>query len=131
MVRENVTVRYMNQTISTMDGGVHAPAKCLFWMMTMMMTMMTILKHHLHRNWKSCIKGELMALRQLDLNDSTNVNAAWWDDEKQELIVQFVSRSSGAYLGVSEEEAQAFEQAASPGKYVHDFLKTRFPWVRR
>lgn len=72
-----------------------------------------------------------MAIRELDLNESSNVKAGYWDSDTKELIVEFASGGRGAYVGVDEEEAIAFEQSQSPGKYIHQFLKPRFPWVRR
>lgn len=72
-----------------------------------------------------------MAIRELDLKDSMNIDSAAWDSDTLELSVHFVSGGHGAYVGVPEEEANAFEQADSPGKYLHNYLKPRFPWVRR
>jgi len=71
-----------------------------------------------------------MALRKLDLGDSDNVSESYYDPDTQRLYVVFVSGGSGYYSGVPEEEAMAFEQADSHGKYLHQYLKPRFPWVR-
>ena len=69
--------------------------------------------------------------RNLQLRDSSNVSSAEYDSDIKELSVHFVSGGHGAYVGVPEEEVNAFEQADSPGKYLHNYLKPRFPWVRR
>jgi hypothetical protein len=69
-------------------------------------------------------------IRQLDLASSTNVSSAFWDDETLELSVIFATGGRGKYIGVDAEAAQAFEQSDSPGKYLHQFLKPLYPWVR-
>jgi KTSC domain len=71
-----------------------------------------------------------MAIRELELKASSNVQSAGWDDETLRLHVQFHGGSRGYYSGVPSEEAEDFERADSPGSYVHSYLKTRYPWVR-
>ena len=70
-----------------------------------------------------------MAPRVLNLNPSSNVAGSTYDPDTQQLAVQFYA-GAGFYSGVSAEEAQAFEDSPSPGRYVHDYLKTRFPWTK-
>jgi hypothetical protein len=67
--------------------------------------------------------------RVLNLNPSTNVRGAVYDSDTQQLSVEFFT-ASGFYSGVSEDEALEFERSPSPGRYVHDYLKTRFPWTK-
>jgi hypothetical protein len=72
-----------------------------------------------------------MAERQLNLAPSTNVEAAIYDPDTQRLTLFFLNRgASGFYSGVSEQEALEFERSPSPGRYVHQFLATRFLWTR-
>lgn len=71
-----------------------------------------------------------MAERQLKLAFSTNVAGASYDVDTQQLTVSFLSGGAGYYSGVSSEEAGEFERSASPGRYVHDYLKPRFPWTK-
>lgn len=69
-------------------------------------------------------------IRQLELANSSNVSSAAFDDETLELLISFASGGKGKYVGVSTEDAQAFEQSESPGKYLHTYLKNLYPWVR-
>lgn len=71
-----------------------------------------------------------MASRKLNLASSTNVQGAEYDPDTQQLTVSFLGGNAGYYSSVPSEEADAFERAASPGSYVHAYLKTRFPWTR-
>jgi hypothetical protein len=57
------------------------------------------------------------------------VAGSTYDPDTQQLAVQFYA-GAGFYSGVSEDEALEFERAPSPGKYVHDYLKPRFPWTK-
>ena len=71
-----------------------------------------------------------MAPRVLNLNPSSNVQGSSYDPDTQQLTVSFLSGGAGYYSSVPAEEAESFERAPSPGRYVHDYLKTRFPWTK-
>jgi len=72
-----------------------------------------------------------MALRKLDISESTNVSSAEYDEERGELHVTFYSGESGFYTGATPRDANELEQAESPGRYLHRSLRLRCPWVRR
>ncbi len=62
-----------------------------------------------------------MAAQELNIQ-SSNIKLAAYDPETQRLAITFHSGHSGVYVGVSEEDAGALEQAPSPGRYLQDFI---------
>lgn len=65
-----------------------------------------------------------MTERQLQFGKtSKNIHSAFHDSETQTLRVVFNSGHSGTYHGVSEDEANDFERADSPGSHHDTFFK--------
>lgn len=64
-----------------------------------------------------------MAIKILDLKQSSNIKGANWDSDSLQLTVEFHNGGTYSYDSVSEDKALEFERADSPGRYLHANLK--------
>jgi len=56
---------------------------------------------------------------------SSNVAAVGWDDDAQELLVEFKDGSTYAYPSAGNAAYQDLLEATSPGQYVNRWLKSQ------
>lgn len=70
------------------------------------------------------ISGEPIAMA------STNVSEIWWAWEQRRLFVEFLDGSLYAYEGVGLDTVRDMVETASPGRYVWNYLRDRFPYRR-
>lgn len=61
---------------------------------------------------------------------STAFSDIAYDDRDDRLTVRFASGSSYAYFGVPPQEARAFVQAESKGRYFQRHILDRYPFAR-
>lgn len=74
-----------------------------------------------------------MPMRLLPLRPSTNIQAASYDEESLDLLVNFKSGSTYVYHRVPTLTASGLIQANSPGKYLNEVLvknPSQFPYER-
>lgn len=64
-----------------------------------------------------------MTERILDLKQSSNIKSAVYDADTQTLTVQFQKGGTYSYAGFDADKASAFEQADSPGSFLHAQIK--------
>lgn len=63
--------------------------------------------------------------RILTLAPSQVVRAAWFDEEGSTLTVEYRDGRTYTHQGISRADAENFEQAPSPGGWVHKYLRGR------
>lgn len=66
-----------------------------------------------------------MSMRE-EVLASSNLSAARYDDETQELEIDFASGSTYSYSGVPESEFDNLVNAGSPGGYFHRNIKNGY-----
>jgi lysyl-tRNA synthetase, class II len=72
-----------------------------------------------------------VALRDISFSsESGNITGITYDDETQELTVNFAHGGKYLYHDVPEETAVGFESAPSAGGYLHSFIKGLFGYER-
>ena len=76
------------------------------------------------RNELFLISGEPISM------GSTNVQEIWWAWEQRRLFVRFLDGSLYAYEGVSLAVAAAMIETDSPGRFVWNKLRDRYPYAR-
>jgi len=61
---------------------------------------------------------------------SSNVAAAGYDDESQELVVEFTSGSIYRYSGAPRSALDAMLNSPSPGSYFARHIRNAYPYVK-
>lgn len=64
-----------------------------------------------------------MSIKVLNLRQSSNIKGATWDSDTLQLNVEFFNGGSYSYDQVPEAKVIEFENADSPGRYLHANLK--------
>ncbi len=59
---------------------------------------------------------------------SSNLSSGQYDDETHVMTIEFLSGMSYAYSGVPEDVWMALKTAASPGRFMLDHVKNRYPY---
>ena len=67
-----------------------------------------------------------MAAITLNHAESSNIASASYDVEARELVVVFRNGGTYIYEGVSPDVAKSFEDAPSPGKFLHSSIKGQY-----
>ncbi len=70
------------------------------------------------------INGDTVAMA------SSNVNEIWWKWDERRLFVSFLDGSLYAYEGVSLAVAVGMIETDSPGRYVWNALRDKYPYQR-
>ena len=70
-----------------------------------------------------------MCLETMDVQ-STAFSNIDYDDRDDRLTVRFASGSRYAYFGVPRQEARAFAEADSKGRYFQRHILDRYPFAR-
>lgn len=68
---------------------------------------------------------------EMQMVDSSNIEAVGYDDESRELHVQFTTGRMYVYLDVDEFHFQEFLAADSKGSYLNREIKSRFQCEER
>jgi hypothetical protein len=61
---------------------------------------------------------------------SSNVAAVGYNEQRETLGVRFLNGSEYEYSGVDKDMALALRDATSVGKFLHAFIKGRYPYER-
>ncbi len=70
-----------------------------------------------------------MAERNLNIRASSNIEAARYDAETQELTIDFVNGGTYVYTNVPSSIAAGLEAASSPGQYFARQIKGRYSYT--
>lgn len=69
-------------------------------------------------------------MARLSLSPSSQLASADYDDQTRTLTVTFLSGGTYRYSGVDSDTKAGLESAASPGSYLAENIKGRFPFTR-